>query len=214
MIISDQGYVVTNNHVVAGQGSLEVIFAEATKAGAQLIGTDQFADLAVLKVSGAVPAVAQLGDFDQLKPGETVVAIGSALGDFRNTVTVGVISGLNRTLQGQDVNMENMIQTDAAINHGNSGGPLINLRGEVIGINTAVLRSSGMGDVAEGLGFSIPANTVKNVTGQIINTGGWPAPIWASAAPPSARRWPPTMICATSGEVARPRRAGAGCGGR
>jgi 2-alkenal reductase len=187
VIISDQGYIVTNNHVVEGQGSLEVIFADATKSAAQLVGTDQVADLAVLKVSGQMPAVAQLGDSDQLQPGETVIAIGSALGDFRNTITVGVISGLNRTLQGQNANMENMIQTDAAINHGNSGGPLSNLRGEVIGINTAVLRDTGSGDVAEGLGFSIPANTVKNVTGQIITTGRVARPYLGISSAPISR---------------------------
>jgi 2-alkenal reductase len=188
VIISDQGYIVTNNHVVEGQQSLEVIFANGNKSDAQLVGTDTIADLAVLKVTGTLPAVATLGNSDDLKPGETVIAIGSALGDFRNTVTVGVISGLNRTLQtNQNVNMENMIQTDAAINHGNSGGPLINLRGEVVGINTAVLRSSGMGDVAEGLGFSIPANTVKDVTGQLIATGKVPRPYLGIVSQPLSR---------------------------
>lgn len=188
VIISDQGYIVTNNHVVEGQRSLEVIFANGDKADAQLVGTDNIADLAVLKVSNALPGVATLGNSDALKPGETVIAIGSALGDFRNTVTVGVISGLNRLLQtDQNVNMENMIQTDAAINHGNSGGPLINLRGEVVGINTAVLRSSGMGDVAEGLGFSIPANTVKDVTDQLIATGKVPRPYLGIISQPLSR---------------------------
>jgi S1-C subfamily serine protease len=188
VIISDQGYIVTNNHVVEGQQSLEVIFANGDKADAQLVGADNIADLAVLKVTSTLPAVATLGNSDDLKPGETVVAIGSALGDFANTVTVGVISGLNRTLQtDQNVNMENMIQTDAAINHGNSGGPLINLRGEVVGINTAVLRSSGMGDVAEGLGFSIPANTVKDVTGQLIANGKVPRPYLGIVSQPLSR---------------------------
>jgi 2-alkenal reductase len=188
VIISDQGYIVTNNHVVEGQQSLEVIFANGDKSDAQLVGADNIADLAVLKVNRTLPAVATLGNSDDLKPGETVIAIGSALGNFANTVTVGVISGLNRTLQtDQNVNMENMIQTDAAINHGNSGGPLINLRGEVVGINTAVLRSSGMGDVAEGLGFSIPANTVKDVTGQLIANGKVPRPYLGIVSQPLSR---------------------------
>jgi 2-alkenal reductase len=131
----------------------------------------------VLKVDHDLPAIAQLGDSDKLKVGETVIAIGSALGDFENTVTVGVVSGLNRTLQSPDgVNMENMIQTDAAINHGNSGGPLLNLSGQVIGINAAVVRGTGSGvtgeaDVAEGLGFSIPVNTAKDVSAQLIRDG-------------------------------------------
>jgi 2-alkenal reductase len=176
-MIDNRGYIVTNNHVVEGQQAHEDIFSNGTKVDAELVGTDSVTDLAVLKITADLPAVASLGDSDALKPGETVIAIGSALGDFRNTVTVGVISGLNRTLQtGENVNMENMIQTDAAINHGNSGGPLINLRGEVVGINTAVLRNSGMGDVAEGLGFSIPASTVRNVTEQLIASGKVPRP--------------------------------------
>ena len=179
MIIDQDGRIITNNHVVegAGQGGLTVIFSNGETAPADLVGSDQISDLAVLKVSGSVPATAPLGDSDNLKVGETVIAIGSALGDFQNTVTVGVVSGLNRTLKGDSINMENMIQTDAAINHGNSGGPLLNLSGEVVGINTAVVRDTGTGDtggtgdVAEGLGFAIPVNTVKTVTTQLIETG-------------------------------------------
>ncbi|HUS15590.1 MAG TPA: trypsin-like peptidase domain-containing protein [Chloroflexia bacterium] len=178
VIIDSQGYIVTNNHVVAGSNALQVLFADDRKADATLVGADAISDLAVLKVSGTMPAVAVLGDSGRLRPGETVIAIGSALGDFHNTVTQGVISGLNRTLPGENgINMENLIQTDAAINHGNSGGPLINLRGEVVGINTAVLRSSGMGDVAEGLGFSIAVNTVKNISSQLIAHGKVPRPL-------------------------------------
>ena len=177
VIIDPKGYIVTNNHVVAGAGALAVIFADGSKADATLVGADEISDLAVLKISATVPAVATLGNSGNLRTGETVIAIGSALGDFRNTVTQGVISGLNRTLPGDNgVNMENMIQTDAAINHGNSGGPLLNLRGEVVGINTAVLRSSGSGDVAEGLGFAIPVDTVKTITAQLISTGKVPRP--------------------------------------
>ncbi|HMA36686.1 MAG TPA: trypsin-like peptidase domain-containing protein [Chloroflexia bacterium] len=172
VIIDARGYIATNNHVVANQQSLEVIFADSHKAVATLVGADPISDLAVLKVDGTMPAVASLGDSDKLKPGETVIAIGSALGDFHNTVTEGVVSGLNRSLPGDNgVTMENLIQTDAAINHGNSGGPLLNLRGEVIGINTAVVRSTGTGDVAEGLGFAIPVNTVKTITSALITQG-------------------------------------------
>ena len=189
VIIDSGGYIVTNNHVVAGQQSLEVIFADATTAAAQLVGADLYSDLAVLKVNSKMPAVATLGNSDALRPGETVIAIGSALGDFRNTVTVGVISGLNRTLQAdQGINMENMIQTDAAINHGNSGGPLINLRGEVIGVNTAVLRNvAGTSDPAEGLGFAIPSNTVKDITAQLIRTGRVPRPYLGIDSQPVSR---------------------------
>jgi S1-C subfamily serine protease len=173
VIISPQGYIVTNNHVIENYQSLEVIYADGSKAPATLIGADQYADIAVIKVDGSVPAVAQLGDSDQLQIGETVIAIGSALGDFKNTVTEGVISALGRSLPTDNgYSMENMIQTDAAINHGNSGGPLINLTGQVVGINTAIVRGSGFGtDVAEGLGFSIPSRTVGEISSQLIAQG-------------------------------------------
>jgi len=117
--------------------------------------------------------VAQLGDSSALQPGETVIAIGSALGDFKNTVTVGVVSAVGRSLDtGNGYSLEGLIQTDAAINHGNSGGPLVNSLGQVIAINTAIVRSdNSSGDVAEGLGFAIPANTVKSLADQIIARG-------------------------------------------
>ena len=173
VIMDRSGLIVTNNHVVAGTSALQVIFADGRKTDATLVGTDVISDLAVLRVSGAVPAVAVLGDSTDLRPGQAVIAIGSALGDFQNTVTTGIISGLNRKLPGNNgITMENLIQTDAAINHGNSGGPLLNLHGEVIGINTAVVRSTGSGtDVAEGLGFAISVNTVKTITGELVSKG-------------------------------------------
>lgn len=174
VIISAEGYIVTNNHVVENYESLEVIYADGSTAPARLIGTDVFADLAVVKVDGEVPAVATLGDSGALQIGETVIAIGSALGDFKNTVTAGVVSALGRSLDtGNGFSLENMIQTDAAINRGNSGGPLINLAGQVIGINTAIVRGSGgFGEpVAEGLGFSVPSRTVSEVASQLIAQG-------------------------------------------
>ncbi|HNP70035.1 MAG TPA: trypsin-like peptidase domain-containing protein [Kouleothrix sp.] len=170
VIISGDGYVVTNNHVVESAASLAVIFADGTRHDAELIGTDPLSDLAVIRVKEAVPSFAALGDSDALQPGETVIAIGSPLGDFKNSVTVGVVSALNRTVPGSG--QEGLIQTDAAINHGNSGGPLVNLRGEVIGINTLVVRGNGLsGDQAEGLGFSVPSNTVKHVSDDLIAQG-------------------------------------------
>ncbi len=173
VIIDSRGYIVTNYHVVENQQSLQVIFSDGNKASARLVGTDPFTDLAVIKVDVPVPAVAQWGDSDALEPGQPVVAIGSALGDFRNTVTAGVVSALGRDLE--DANspaLRNLIQTDAAINHGNSGGPLIDLNGQVVGINVAVVRGTGIGgDVAEGLGFAIPGNTAREVSDQIINNG-------------------------------------------
>ena len=171
VIVSPKGYIITNNHVVEGTKSLKVIFADGSEQEAHLVGRDRFADLAVIKVDGKVPAVAVLGNSDALKPGETVIAIGSPLGAFRNTVTVGVVSATGRNLDtGRGYVMEGLIQTDAAINHGNSGGPLVNLAGEVIGINTLIVRNGG-GDVAEGLGFAIPANTVRAVAEQLIAQG-------------------------------------------
>ncbi len=170
VIISQDGYIVTNNHVVEGAASLAVTFADGSRHDATLVGTDPLVDIAVIRVTDVVPAIAPLGDSDALQPGETVMAIGSPLGDFKNSVTAGVVSALNRTVPGSG--QEGLIQTDAAINHGNSGGPLVNLRGEVIGINTLVVRSSGStGDQAEGLGFSIPSKVVKQVSDQLIQTG-------------------------------------------
>lgn len=172
VIISQDGYIVSNNHVVEGQQSLAVTFADGSRRDAKLIGTDPLSDLAVLKVDGTVPGWLPLGDSSALQPGETVIAIGSPLGDFKNSVTVGVVSALNRTVGGDAP--EGLIQTDAAINSGNSGGPLIDLHGAVIGINTLVVRNDGGFSSAapvEGLGFSIPSATVQTVSQQLIANG-------------------------------------------
>ena len=175
--ISDQGYILTNNHVVEGTKDVNLILADGSKEKATLVGTDPYSDIAVLKAEGRVPAVAALGNSDVLQPGETVIAIGSPLGDFKNTVTVGVVSATGRSIDtGQGYQVENLIQTDAAINHGNSGGPLLNLAGQVIGINTLIVRNTGMGDVAEGLGFAIPVNTAQAVAQQIIQQGYFARP--------------------------------------
>jgi 2-alkenal reductase len=176
VIIDKDGHIITNDHVVTGQQSLQVIFADGTKANAMLVGTDPYSDLAVIKVAGPVPAVAEFGDSDSLQPGQPVVAIGSALGDFANTVTAGVVSALHRSIQdANSPSLTNLIQTDAAINHGNSGGPLLDINGKVVGINVAVVRtdtSAGLGgDVAEGLGFAIPGNTAQQIGSQLISKG-------------------------------------------
>ena len=170
--ISDQGYVVTNNHVVEGAQSLTVVLSSGAQEKASVVGTDQYNDIAVLKVDGSVPAVAALGNSDLLNPGETVIAIGSPLGDFKNTVTEGVVSATGRSIDtGNGYQMEGMLQTDAAINPGNSGGPLVNLAGQVVGVNTLIVRNSGSGAVAEGLGFAIPINTAQAVATQLIQKG-------------------------------------------
>jgi 2-alkenal reductase len=166
-IISDDGYIVTNNHVVEGSDSLQVIYLDGTVVDARLIGADPVTDLALLQVDGEVPGTVTLGDSDQIRQGETVIAIGSALGDFTNTVTQGVVSGLSRQLS----ELDGLIQHDAPINPGNSGGPLLNLDGEVIGVNTAVVRQAGTGISAEGLGFSVPSNTVEVIIEDLMEDG-------------------------------------------
>ena len=165
--------------MVASAQSLKVTFANGTSTTATLVGDDPSNDIAVIKVSATVPAVAQFGDSATVKPGETVIAIGNALGNLQNTVTEGIVSGLGRALpngngSSGNTSLQNLIQTDAAINHGNSGGPLVDLAGRVIGINTAVVRSSGSSsltqgaDQAEGLGFAIPSNTAKSIADRLI----------------------------------------------
>jgi 2-alkenal reductase len=167
-VISEDGYIVTNQHVVEGSESLEVIFANGERAEATLVGLDSFTDLAVIKVDQPMQTVLTFGDSTTLRPGDEIIAIGSALGDYTNTVTQGVISGLGRQLSG---NLRNMIQHDAAINPGNSGGPLLNMAGEVIGVNTAVVRQASTGVSAEGLGFAIPSASVQEIVNTLIAEG-------------------------------------------
>jgi serine protease Do len=175
--ITDQGYILTNNHVVEGTQKVNIVLSDGTQESATIVGTDQYSDIAVLKTDGKVPAVVALGNSDKLDPGESVIAIGSPLGDFKNTVTVGVVSATGRSIDsGKGYTIDNLIQTDAAINHGNSGGPLVDLAGEVIGINTLIVRDTGSGDVAEGLGFAIPVNTAQAVAQQIIQQGYFARP--------------------------------------
>jgi 2-alkenal reductase len=175
--ITDQGYILTNNHVVEGTKEVSIVLSDGSEQTAAIVGTDPYSDIAVLKTEGQVPAIATLGNSDVLNPGETVIAIGSPLGNFKNTVTVGVISATGRSIDtGNGYQIEDLIQTDAAINHGNSGGPLVDLAGEVIGINTLIVRDSGNGDIAEGLGFAIPVNTAQAIAQQIIEKGYFARP--------------------------------------
>ena len=170
ILISPDGLIVTNNHVVENADSIVVHFYDGTERPARLVGSDRFTDIAVLKVEGAGRArVARLGNSDALRVGEWVVAIGSPRGlDW--TVTAGIVSATHRT--GVNANapagLEDFIQTDTAINPGNSGGPLLNLRGEVIGMN-ALIMSESQG--SEGLGFAIPSNTLKIVADTLIRRG-------------------------------------------
>lgn len=189
IIISTDGYALTNNHVVEGASQIIGILADGTQLPAKIVGSDAYADLAVLKLDAEGLTSAKLGNSDNLKPGETVLAIGSPLGDFKNSVTVGVVSATGRSITtSEGYQMENLIQTDAAINSGNSGGPLVNLAGEVIGINTLVVRGSGYSsNIAEGLGFAIPINVAYAVVEQIIQKGYFARPYlgirWQSINP-------------------------------
>ncbi len=164
--VDEAGHVVTNYHVIEGSQDLIVIYAQGGSAPARLVGTAPDFDLALLRVDGPIPAVATWGDSSALPLGAGVVAIGSALGQYQNTVTSGILSGFNRELG----NLRGLLQTDAAINSGNSGGPLINLGGQVVGINTMVVRG-GFSGSAEGLGFAIPSNVARTVAQRLINGG-------------------------------------------
>jgi S1-C subfamily serine protease len=166
VIITQDGYILTNNHVVEHAGAVEVGLTDGTSTTAQVIGMDPMTDLAVLRVGmNGLPA-AQLGDSEKVEVGQMAIAIGNPLG-FQNTVSAGVVSALGRTLRGQAGHLiDNMIQTDVALNPGNSGGPLVDSRGHVIGINTAMVSN------AQGLSFAIPVNTAKWVVGELILRGG------------------------------------------
>jgi serine protease Do len=194
-IISSQGFIVANYHVIEGFERLEVILSDGTMLPADLIGSDACADLAILQTDGEMPAIAKWGNSDALKSGEPLIAIGSPLGDFTNTVTVGVVSATERSIEiAQDYALEGLIQTDAAINQGNSGGPLLNLAGEVVGINTLIVRGDNQGSVvAEGLGFAIPSNTARAIAEQVIQNGYFARPNlgirWVTITPGLSARY-------------------------
>jgi serine protease Do len=170
VIISPEGYIITNNHVVSNADKIEVELNDGTKQDAKLIGTDPNTDLAVVKIDPTSGMkYARLGDSDKVKVGEWVVAIGSPRG-FDWTVTAGIVSAKHRTGIGAlgPAGYEDFIQTDASINPGNSGGPLINLNGEVIGINSLIISAS---QGSEGMGFAIPSNMVKDISQSLIAHG-------------------------------------------
>jgi 2-alkenal reductase len=166
-ILDEDGHVVTNQHVVEGGVEFLVVLEDGRELPATLVGADANSDVAVLKVDPPVPAVARIGDSNNLLPGQAVLAIGSPLGTFTNTVTEGIVSALGRTVPDNEGGPEllNLIQHDAAINPGNSGGPLVTLTGEVVGINTL-----GIVD-AQGLFFAVPAETVTRVARELIAEG-------------------------------------------
>ncbi len=169
-IVSADGLILTNKHVVSDEeAEYTVLTNEGEKIPAKVLARDPFQDIAIIKIEKSDLPIVSLGDSEKLEIGQTVIVIGNALGEFRNTVSVGVISGLQRNVVasggGTSEEIENVIQTDAAINPGNSGGPLLNLRGEVIGINVAM--ASG----AENIGFSIPINVAKKSLNDVKEKG-------------------------------------------
>jgi len=169
VIIREDGFMLTNNHVVEGADSVKVELSDGRTLDATIVGTDPATDLAVLKVEASGLVAVTLGDSDAIQVGDWVLAIGSPFG-LDQTVTAGIISGKNRVQRiiGDGEGFEDFLQTDAAINPGNSGGPLVNLRGEVVGINTAILSRSG---ASAGIGFAIPAGLIRPVVESIIESG-------------------------------------------
>lgn len=171
VIISPDGYALTNNHVVAGAGAIEAILHDGSVSTAEVIGCDPDTDLALLRLNSKGHQAAQLGDSGALRVGELAIAIGNPLG-LQATVTVGVVSALRRTLRGESGRLiEDVIQTDAALNPGNSGGALVDARGAVVGINTAIIGG------AQGLCFAVPSSTATLVIPDLMRDGrvarGW-----------------------------------------
>lgn len=170
-LVSADGYIVTNRHVVDDEEAEYAVFLnDGTRYDARVIARDRALDIAVVKIDGEHLPFLELGDSDTMRIGETVIAIGNALAEYRNTVSVGVVSGLSRSIvagdgMGSSETLDQLIQTDAAINPGNSGGPLLNLAGHVIGINVAV--ASG----AENIGFALASNSMRGVIDSVRETG-------------------------------------------
>jgi S1-C subfamily serine protease len=164
-IIAPDGFVVTNHHVVDGASGLNVVLTDGRELSARVIGSDAATDLAVIRVQDGNLPIAVIGDSEALRVGQLAIAIGNPLG-FQSTVSTGVISALGRNLRSQSGRLiENVIQTDVPLNPGNSGGPLVDSRGRVVGINTAMIR------MAQGLSFAVPSNTATWVVGELIREG-------------------------------------------
>ncbi len=168
VLISEDGYIVTNHHVIDGADNISILLPDKGRYDAQLIGEDVLTDLALLKIEESGLTSMPIGDSDNLRVGETVAAIGNPLGYFQQTVTAGIISAVDRQVRLPGGNFAySFVQTDALVNPGNSGGPLVNLDGEIIGINTAKISLMGV----EGIGLSIPSNTVSRVMDDLKEHG-------------------------------------------
>ena len=201
VIYDDQGHILTNNHVVEGADKLTVSLPDGRSFDGKVVGTDPDTDLAVVQIQGTNLPVAQLGDSSQLQVGDWVVAIGNALAlPGGPTVTAGVVSALNRTVQEPPSQttgqagpfLYDVIQTDASINPGNSGGALVNLQGQVVGINSLIAGTAEPGVQAQGIGFAIGMNTVKPIAQQLVTTGKASHPFigisYSALTPSIARR--------------------------
>lgn len=170
-IVSSEGLIVTNKHVVADSADYTVYTSDGNEYAAEIMATDPLFDIAILKIDATGLPTVELGSTDSLKVGQTVVAIGNALGQYQNSVTTGIISGIGRVIQASDStgteteNLDNVIQTDAAINLGNSGGPLLNIEGQVIGVNTAIDESG------DSIGFAIPVDLIISALESYYESG-------------------------------------------
>ena len=177
VIMDEGGFVITNEHVVRDAIALRVILNDGEERPASLVGHDRpFTDLAVLRIQPGGLTTLPFGDSDALVPGQRVISIGNTLSEFPNTVTLGVVSGIHRRWPRNGVVMEDLVQTDAAINHGNSGGALLNTQGELVGLSTTVVRSTEGGETVEGVAFALASNTIAPIVRAIIEQGRYPRP--------------------------------------
>jgi 2-alkenal reductase len=176
-IIDNRGYIVTNEHVIHDVGTLTVVLSNGDERPAELVSQDApFTDLAVIKIPPGNLRALRWGDSSKLELGQPVIAIGTALFEFRNSVTVGVVSGLQRRWLREGVYMEDLIQTDAMLNSGNSGGPLLTLNGEVVGINSTVVRTVNGVETVTGISFSLSSRVVQPIVQGIIDKGAYGRP--------------------------------------